>query len=139
MMTLAATQSTARAPLHHAGRIAGHPLEQTLAAARVDARFIPSLYGALLHGEVYVTDCEMVLGEQGPYVELWPGTDCQGRMLAVYPSMARVPEGQEAEAVSFVAVLDALSPGVAVVLDPGGPLQHRIDAIDLELLRRALD
>ncbi len=139
MQTLAAIDSPASAPYRYLHATEAGQLEQMLAVAREDAHYVPSLYGTLLSGEVYVTDCEMVLGDEGPYVELCPRRDAQGRVLAVYPSAERAPDPREAQPVSFISVLAALSSGVAVVLDPGGSLHYRIDPIELELLRRVLD
>lgn len=93
MLTLAASDSTARAPMLHAVLTAGSEIDRYIEAARTSTPDAPGLYAALLMGKVYVTEHELVLGEQGPYVELQPGADARGRVLAVYTSRRHVPAG----------------------------------------------
>lgn len=141
MLTLAALDPTAAASSAHPCASAEPDLDQALVAACRDPRQRPRLYGSLLASEVYVTDCELVLGDHGPYVELSPTCIGGARVLAVYTSRSRI-EGREqvldAERVPFTEVLHQLAPEVAVVLDPEGPHAHRIAPAELGLLRHVL-
>lgn len=141
MLTLAASDSAAHVP--GSGSCSGvvPDVEHYLVAARDDPALLPWLYGSLLASPVYVADCEPVLGDRGPYLEFVPTCIGRDRTLAVYTSRPHIrPPHQvaDAEHVPFAEVLRGLPPGVAVVINPGGPFQHRINSTALELLRRVL-
>lgn len=140
MLTVANSGSTARAqsPRGSVSVPASPSLEQALVATLDDLQHLPWLYGSLLSSRVYVTDYELVLGEQGPYLELAPSRDPQGPAMSVYTSLTHADEPLEAELIPFTAVLAGLRPGVAVVLNPAGPLRHRLGPDTVERLRRVL-
>ncbi len=141
MLTLAASDSTARAPMLYAVLTAGTEIDRCIEAARASTPDTPGLYAALLMGKVYVTGHELVLGEHGPYVDLQPSTDDRGRVLEVYTSRRHLPadvDPVDAHAMPFAAVVRALKEGVAVALNPGAKPTLRLDASEVELLRRVL-
>jgi hypothetical protein len=141
MLLLAASDSTARAPMLHAMPTAEPVVDRWLAAARHDVRHEVGFYGALLAGKVYVMDCELVLGDRGPYVELRPRADGERRMLEAYTSRRQLPEGVDpldVPAMPFVALLRALEAGVELELNPSTALARTMVAVELELLRRVI-
>jgi hypothetical protein len=99
------------------------------------------LYAALLTGKVYVADCELVLGDRGPYVELRPRVEGERRVMVAYTSRRHLPEGVDpldVPAMPFVALLRALEGDVELELNPGGALARTMEAMELELLRRVM-
>ena len=142
MLLLAASDSTAGAPMLHAMPTAEPVVDRWLAAARNDVRHEVELYGALLAGKVYVMDCELVLGVRGPYVQLRPRVDGERRVLAAYSSRQQLPEGVDSldvPAMPFVALLRVLETGVALELNPATTLARTMGTAELELLRRVVD
>jgi len=141
MLLLAASDSTARAPMLQAMHTAEPVVDRWLVAARHDEQHEVGFYGALLAGKVYVMDCELVLGARGPYVELRPQADGERRVLAVHTSRRWLPEGVDpldVPAMPFVALLRALEAGVELELNPVTALARTMDAVELELLRRVI-
>lgn len=125
----------------HASATAAAELERRLATARHDVRHEADFYAALLAGKVFVVDCELVLGEQGPCVELQPRVEGDCRVLVMYTSRRHLPAGVDpldAPSMPFTAVLRAMGDDVEVALDPGTTLARRMEAVELELLRRVL-
>jgi len=116
-------------------------VDRRLAVAHRDARHEAAFYGALLRGKVYVADCELVLGEHGPYVELQPHGHAGRRVLRVYSARRHLPAGidpLDAPSMPFAAVLRALDEDVEVELDPGTALARRMEAVELGMLRRVI-
>ncbi len=112
-------------------------LELHLRQASRDARHRDWLFGALLAGKVYVVDYEVGLGDNGPFVELRTMTDSAGQVLAVYTSLARIPQHidpRDAQAMPFPYVLRALDDHASITVR--GPTSFRIGPSDLALLRR---
>jgi hypothetical protein len=143
MLTLAASDSSARALEIDAVHTAEAEVDRHLAAAREDAGRRSWLYGSLLAGKVYVTEHELVLGDCGPYVELQPRVESggRGRVLAVYTSRRHLPAGVDpldAVGMSFAEVVREVEAGVAVEINPGGELALQLGVAELELLRRVL-
>ncbi|MEX1362394.1 MAG: SseB family protein [Nannocystaceae bacterium] len=141
MLSLDASESSAGAPRIHDGFTPEPQLERHLQRARHDERYRHWLFGALLVGKVYVADFELLLGHDGPMIELRPHEDGAGRVLAVYTSLARVPgqiDADDVETMPFAELLQTLESGVDLCLNPDGPQAHRIAAEELDLLRRVL-
>lgn len=142
MLLLAASDSTARAPMLHAATTAEPEVDRRLAAARHDVRHEAAFYGALLAGKVYVVEGEVVLGDRGPYVELRPRMDGERRVLRAYTSRRHLPRGVDpldVPALPFVALLRGIDEDVEVELNPGGALERRMEAVELGLLRRVIE
>lgn len=97
------------------------------------------LYGALVHSLVWVTECEMGLGDDGPFVELRPLDSIAGRLLAVYTSRDRAPaDGVNAEPVAFSDLLAAVDDNVALLIDPI-QIAVVVPPADVVLLRDVLE
>lgn len=135
MMTLAASDSTARAPrlaLVHSGDAHGP-------TPRPDVQERDFILGSLLAREVYVIDYEIVLEHDGPYYELQPTDDPTGQRLVIYTSRQNLPatvDPQDAETMSTRHIVEALEQGVGLSVDPGQPSAYLVAADELDLLRQ---
>ena len=77
------------------------------------------LYGALMSALVWVSECEVGLAEDGPFLELRPLQTVVGRLLAIYTSRDRIPGGPDAaEPVAFAELIGELDPDVTILVDP---------------------
>ena len=141
MLSLAASDSTARGPRTHYVYARPQQLESHLAQTSRDARHVDMLLGCLLAGKVYVVDHEIILGHDGPYFELRPDRMNGRATLAIYTSRDQIPahrDPEDAEAMPFAEVLQELESDASVVLNPSSPFAHRISADELDMLRRVL-
>lgn len=143
MLSLAASDSSARAPMLHAAVVAAIVRAPRIAGWGDGGRGggQDERHEALLGSKVYVVDCELVLGEHGPYVEVQPRAEGGRWVLRLYSSRRHLPAAVDpfdATSMSFAAVLRATGAGVEVLLDPDTPLCRRVDAATLERLRRSL-
>jgi hypothetical protein len=100
---------------------------------RVDHR--AGLYAALLRSRVYVRDVELILGVDGPFREFAPSYDRLGPVLDVYTSRDRIPDGADAEGMSFRSALRSIRPGVRIRIDRDH-VGHVISLRELTMLRK---
>ena len=83
----------------------------------------PGLYGALLAGKVYLVDCEVGLGEDGPFAELVTRTWYGEPAVLVFTRRDRMPatvDPRDVEVLPFTYLLTLVPPNASVVLDPTG-------------------
>ena len=112
--------------------------QQHLASSNPSVEQRTNLYGALLSSRVWVTQCEVGLGEAGPFVELLPMSTIAGPLLAIYTSPDRVPGGGvTAEAIAFADLLEAIADDLSLLVDPPRAAVV-ISPADLAMLREVL-
>lgn len=112
-LALDCAESTIRRRLY----LSPETVQQYLTTTRPTLDDRMKLYSALSRSLVWVTECEVGLGDTGPFVELRPLDSVAGRILAVFTSRARTPAG-DAEPVAFADLLAALDDDVAILIDP---------------------
>jgi len=112
-LALDCAESTIRRRLY----LSPETVQQYLTTTRPTLDDRMKLYSALSRSLVWVTECEVGLGETGPFVELRPLDSVAGRILAVFTSRSRTPAG-DAEPVAFADLLAALEDDVAILIDP---------------------